>query len=301
MSVDMNFIKNEFAECKIAVKENEIMSSHTSFKIGGCADIYAIPDSVEKFCTSIKIAYKNNVPVFVLGKGSNILVRDSGVRGIVVSTEKLDKITVSGNKMECQCGASFTYSAIVARDNGLSGLSFAYGIPGSIGGAVYMNAGAYGGQISDVVVRTTYYDAENDEIRGCVDHKFGYRESVFKENRSWYIISSEFELIPGDMAAIKAEMDDYMERRRSKQPLEFPSAGSTFKRYPGHFTGQLIEESGLKGTRIGGAEVSEKHAGFVINRDNATAEDVLNLIDHIKSVIKANYGFELECEVIIVG
>ena len=241
------------------------------------------------------------MPVFVLGKGSNILVRDSGIRGVVVSTEKLDKITVDGNKLICQSGASFTYAAIVARDNGLSGLTFAYGIPGSVGGAVYMNAGAYGGQISDVVVKTTYYDAENDEVRECEEHNFGYRESVFKENRSWYIISSEFELTPGDPATIKAEMDDYMERRRSKQPLEFPSAGSTFKRYPGHFTGQLIEESGLKGARVGGAEVSTKHAGFVINRDNATADDVLNLIDHIKSVIKNNYGFELECEVIVVG
>lgn len=300
MSVDMNLIKNEFAECNITVRENEIMSAHTSFKIGGCADIFAIPNNVEEFCNSIKIAYKYSIPVFVLGKGSNILVSDSGIRGIVVSTEKLDKITVNGNKLVCQCGASFTYAAIVARDNGLAGLSFAYGIPGSVGGAVYMNAGAYGGQISDVVVKSTYYDAESDEVCECKEHNFGYRESVFKENKSWFIISSEFELTPGDKVTIKAEMDDYMERRRFKQPLEFPSAGSTFKRYPGHFTGQLIEESGLKGTRIGGAEVSEKHAGFVINRDNATAEDVLNLIDHIKSVIKKNYGFELECEVIIV-
>ncbi len=301
MSFDLNLIVNKLTELQIEVRENELMSSHTSFKIGGAADIFVLPDTVNKFCYAVKTARECGAPVFVLGKGSNILVLDSGIRGVVISTEKLNNISVDGTKMVCECGASLTYSAIVAKDNSLSGLAFAYGIPGSIGGAVYMNAGAYGGQISDVLTKVTYYDSENDKICECYDHKFGYRESIYRENSSWYILSAEFELSVADSADLKAEMDDYMERRRSKQPLEFPSAGSTFKRYPGHFTGQLIEECGLKGKRIGGAEVSEKHAGFVINRENATASDVIALIDFVKAEIRNKYGFELECEVITVG
>lgn len=300
MSFNLNLLKNELSEFDIEIRENEMMKAHTTFKIGGPADIFAVPDTVEKFCASIRIARKYGSPVFVLGKGSNILVLDCGIRGVVVSTEKLSNVKVDGTKMVCECGVSLTYSAIAAKDNSLAGLSFAYGIPGSVGGAVYMNAGAYGGQISDVVFKTTYYDAVKDEICECTDHKFGYRESIYKENPEFYVISAEFQLKKGDSTEIKAEMDDYMERRRSKQPLEFPSAGSTFKRYPGHFTGQLIQECGLKGKRIGGAEVSEKHAGFVINRDNATCEDVLELIKYIKAEIKNKYGFEIECEVITV-
>ena len=182
MFSNINTVINKLTEAGIEFKENELMSAHTSFKVGGAADVFASPSSIEEFCKTVNIAKENNVPVFILGKGSNILVLDTGIRGVVVTTEKLNNYKVDGKKFYCECGVSLTYSAIVAKDNSLAGLSFAYGIPGSIGGAVYMNAGAYGGQISDVLVKTTYYNAETNEICECTDHHFGYRESIYKEN-----------------------------------------------------------------------------------------------------------------------
>ena len=301
MSFNIAELITKYNEANITIKENEPMSFHTSFKVGGPADIFAVPETIEDLCKAIKLAKTADAPVFILGKGSNILVLDTGIRGVVISTEKVSNISVDNNRMTCECGASLTYSAIVARDAGLAGLAFVYGIPGSVGGAVFMNAGAYGGQMSDVVVKTKYYDTLTDEVCECTEHNFGYRESIYKEHPERIVLSAEFELKEGNIEEIKAEMDDYMERRRSKQPLEYPSAGSTFKRYPGHFTGQLIEECGLKGVRVGGAEVSEKHAGFIINRDNATSEDILGLIQFVKAEIKKKYGFEIECEVITVG
>ncbi len=302
MSTSVKRLIDLLSENNISFTLNELMSKHTTFKIGGPACIYATPSSIEELCKAVSLSIDCDVPYFILGKGSNILVSDEGVNGIVISCENLNRIEISGNRIICECGASLTRCASEAKNASLAGLAFAYGIPGSVGGAVYMNAGAYGGQVSDVLVSSTYYNPETREICTCVgdEHHFGYRESIYKENPTWVVLSAEFQLAKGDQNEIKAEMDDYMDRRRSKQPLEYPSAGSTFKRYPGHFTGQLIEESGLKGTMIGGAQVSEKHAGFIINKSDATAADVKELIDYVKSVIKNNYGFEIECEVIFV-
>ena len=303
MSASVNKLIDLLSENNISYTANELMSRHTSFKIGGPAEIFAMPCTIEDLCKVVSLSIDCNVPYFILGKGSNILVSDDGIKGVVVSCENLNRIEINGNTIICDCGASLTRCASEAKNASLAGLSFAYGIPGSIGGAVYMNAGAYGGQISDVLVSSTYFNPKTKQICTCVgeDHKFGYRESIYKENPDWIILSAEFKLTEGDQDKIKAEMDDFMDRRRSKQPLEYPSAGSTFKRYPGHFTGQLIEESGLKGKMIGGAQVSEKHAGFIINKSNATSKDVKELINFVKSTIKSNYGFEIECEVIFVG
>ena len=286
----------------ISYRMNEPMSEHTTFRIGGCADIFVIPDNTDKLITAIKAVKKSNIDYYVVGRGSNLIFPDDGYKGIVVSTEGLKNISVSGNTIVCDCGVSMNVLSSKARDAALKGLSFAYGIPGFVGGAVFMNAGAYGGQISDVLVRSTYYDTETGKIGTfeAADHKFGYRESVYKENPSFVILSAEFVLENGDPALIKAEMDDFMERRRTKQPLEFPSAGSVFKRPVGYFAGQLIEECGFKGKGVGGAVVSEKHAGFIVNIGGATAKDVADLVDWIKREVFNKYGVELVCEIIFV-
>lgn len=286
----------------IQYKINEPMSDHTTFRIGGCADVYATPESEELLIRAVQIAREENVRYYVMGRGSNLLFSDDGYRGVVISTLELRNISVCGNTVICGCGASLNSIAVAARDASLEGLAFAYGIPGLVGGAVFMNAGAYGGQISDVLVKSTYFDPATGNIGTFTgaEHKFGYRESVYKENPRLVILCAEFKLENGDRHKITADMEDYMGRRRSKQPLEYPSAGSVFKRPVGHFAGRLIEESGLKGKKIGGATVSEKHAGFIVNAGGATAKDVLELIDFIKSEVRKNYSVELTCEVIFV-
>ncbi len=299
----LNSLIENYSSIGIAYKTSEPMSEHTTFRIGGEADVFACPDSVEQLIDAIKIAKNEGVKFIVVGRGSNLLFSDDGFRGVVISTENLKKISVEGNRIICECGVTMTVLAQKARDAELQGLSFAYGIPGFVGGAVYMNAGAYGGQMSDVMVKSTYYNTETDEI--CIvegdGHKFGYRESIYKENPNYVILSAEMELTNGKYDEIKAEMEDFMERRRSKQPLEYPSAGSVFKRCEGYFTGKLIEESGLKGKRVGGAEVSVKHAGFIINVGGAKASDVLQLVQIIKDEIRKNYSLELVCEIIYVS
>lgn len=295
-------VLNKYKLNNIPFELNVSMSEHTTFRVGGPADVYARPNNTENLVLALKIAKEENVRFFVLGRGSNLLFSDEGFRGVIISTENLKSINVEGSKIFCECGVSLTSLSQKARDAGLSGLSFAYGIPGFVGGAVYMNAGAYGGQISDVLAKSTYYDVDNDEI-GCVEgsaHNFGYRDSIYKKNNNLVILSAEFELKQGDSSAIRAEMDDYMERRRSKQPLEFPSAGSVFKRPEGYFVGQIVEESGLKGKMIGGAKVSEKHAGFIVNAGGATAKDVIELVNFIKAEIRSRYSVELVCEIIYV-
>ena len=295
-------VLNKYELNNIPFDLNIPMSEHTTFRIGGNADVFARPDSVEKLVAALNIAKEENVRFFVLGRGSNLLFADEGFRGIIISTENLKKITVDGNVITCECGVTLTTLAQKARDASLAGLSFAYGIPGFVGGAVYMNAGAYGGQISDVLVRSTYYDVVSGEI-GVLsgdEHKFGYRESAYKEDTNKIILSAEFELASGDSAVIRSEMDDYMERRRSKQPLEYPSAGSVFKRPVGYFAGLLIEESGLKGKKVGGAMVSEKHAGFIVNAGGATAADVLGLVKLIQDTVKERYAVDLVCEIIYI-
>ncbi len=289
-SADITFIKDE------------PLSRHTSFRIGGPCKLFVSPESAESFVEAYELAKQTGIKVYVLGRGSNVLFDDCGFDGIVLSTEKLSSVIVDGNRLIAGAGASFTHIAAVARDAGLSGLEFAYGIPGSVGGAVYMNAGAYGGEVSDCLVSSTAFVADEKHII-CVegeDHRFGYRTSVYKQKGNCVILSAEFELESGNVEDIRSKMEDLMGRRKSKQPLEYPSAGSVFKRPEGYFVGQIIEELGLKGHSIGGAQISEKHAGFIINKDNATCKDVKDLIAFIKEKVKAAYGVDLECEVIFV-
>ncbi len=300
--MDYATIISALSEKGIAYFENEPMSRHTTFRIGGPAKLYIVPESIESFADAVMIVKDAGVRYFMIGKGSNVLFADEGYEGAVISTEKLNRVTVTGNEIYCECGASFTAVSHTARDNSLTGLEFANGIPGSVGGAVYMNAGAYGGEVSQVLKESTYFDTDSCKIVTIPldEHDYGYRTSVYVKNKSWVILSAVFSLETGNAADIKAVMDDYMLRRKTKQPLEYPSAGSVFKRCQGHFTGQMIEEQGLKGYSVGGAQISEKHAGFIINKGGATASDVLELISFIQKKINKAYGLDLECEVICV-
>ena len=285
----------------IDIKQNEMMKNHTSFKIGGECDYFVIPKNSQQLKAVINKAKELNLPVFVLGKGSNLLVSDSGVEGVVISMLGLNEIEVNGDEITAGAGVSVAALCVAALNNGLSGLEFAYGIPGSVGGGLYMNAGAYGGEFSDTVIKAEYLSYEGELVTvDAKDMALGYRTSIFKQNGG-IILSATFKLKQGESQKIKAAMDDFMDRRKTKQPLEYPSAGSTFKRPTGYFAGALIEENNLKGVSVGGAMVSEKHAGFVINYDNATANDVKGLMAKIKKTVKENNGVELEPEIIFVG
>ena len=285
----------------IDIKQNEIMKNHTSFKIGGECDYFVIPKNSQQLKAVINKAKELNLPVFVLGKGSNLLVSDNGVEGVVISMLGLNEIEVNGDEITAGAGVSVAALCVAALNNGLSGLEFAYGIPGSVGGGLYMNAGAYGGEFSDTVIKAEYLSYEGELVTvDAKDMALGYRTSIFKQNGG-IILSATFKLKQGESQKIKAAMDDFMDRRKTKQPLEYPSAGSTFKRPTGYFAGALIEENNLKGVSLGGAMVSEKHAGFVINYDNATANDVKGLMAKIQKTVKENNGVELEPEIIFVG
>ena len=288
-------------ELTIEYIKNEPMGRHTTFKIGGNADVLVKIKSNEQLNQVLSLAKSFDVPCFVLGKGSNILVSDNGIEGIVIKLDGLDEIKISGNSVVSGAGVSLRALCTAAQKASLTGLEFAYGIPGTVGGALYMNAGAYGGEMSQVVVSATAIDKDGNEIKLLLsDMQLGYRTSVFKNN-GLIITSVTLELKEGNSQDIKAAMDDFFARRRDKQPLEYPSAGSTFKRPEGYFAGALIEQNNLKGVSVGGAEVSKKHAGFVINKGGATCSDVLSLINKIKDVVKNADGVDLEPEVIFVG
>lgn len=276
------------------------MKEHTTFKIGGNADLYAEPKSRDELLFLLSCAKGCGIPVFILGKGSNLLVSDKGIEGLVICLLKMNSVSVEGTGMTCECGANLSGACIAAQQNSLSGLEFAYGIPGSVGGALFMNAGAYGGEMKQVVKGAYCLDENLNEIyleNSQMD--LSYRHSIFKNNM--IITKVIFELSVGDKEEISAKMQEFLKRRKEKQPLEYPSAGSTFKRPEGNFAGTLIEKNGLKGVRQGGAMVSEKHAGFIINYDNATAKDVAALIEKIKETVYNGDGIALETEVIIVG
>ncbi len=299
--MDLLKTKAFLEENRIPYRENEPMNIHCSFKTGGNADVFVTANSV----TDIKIVFDfckaEQMPLTVLGNGTNLLISDRGICGIVLSLEKLCKTEVSGNTIILESGVSLTGACVTALENSLSGLEFAYGIPGSIGGAVFMNAGAYGGEIRDVIVSATVL-TDNGKIITVKkeDMALGYRTSIFKTN-GYIILSVEFLLQNGNKDEIKSKMDELMGRRRDKQPLQFPSAGSTFKRPEGYFAGALIENAGLKGKTFGGAMVSEKHAGFIINYKNATSDDILGLVDLVKKSVKEKFGVELEKEIIYIG
>lgn len=284
-------------ENKIQYVKEKNASEFTTFKIGGkCFTVY--PENEDEFISVISFCEDNGVKYIVIGCGSNVLFSDEGYNGAVIMTQKLSKISVTDKIITAECGAQLAAVCKSAYKNGLAGLEFAYGIPGSVGGAVFMNAGAYGGEIKDVTVKVRVYSTKEKRIMEFDNETcgFGYRTSAFQTGE-YIILSAEFELTEADKVEIKARMDDFIGRRKSKQPLNYPSAGSAFKRYPGRYTGQIIEEAGLKGYTVGGAQVSEKHAGFIINKGGATADDVIKLIEHIKSVIKEREGIEIETEV----
>ena len=294
MSVDI------FKEIAPQIRENEPMSAHTSFKIGGPADMFVYAETTDQLIRLIRAARETDTPYMIIGNGSNMLVTDGGIRGLVIRIGMSD-IEVRENEITAGAGALMSRIAAEAARSGLSGFETLSGIPGSLGGGLYMNAGAYGGELKNVVKNVTYIDADGDlHTIGRDECGFGYRKSVFS-NGGKIIISAVLELQKGEESEIRKVMADYNKRRSDKQPLAFPSAGSVFKRPEGHFAGALIEGAGLKGFRIGGAEVSELHAGFIINRGGATARDVLALIEHIRKTVKEQYGVELEPEIRLVG
>ena len=289
--------------CGIPCSEIISMSNHTTMQVGGIASVVAFVRNAEEMVKAIKEAKSHCIKFVVIGNGSNVVFSDDGFDGLVIITGNMKNFTVEGNVIKADCGASVSRLAVAAKNAELSGLEFAYGIPGTIGGGLFMNAGAYGGNISDVVVSSICYDTQKDCIRkiDLDEHEFNYRESIYSKNPHLIILAVMMELVPGKMADIIATMNKNVRARKEKQPLEFPSAGSVFKRPVGYYAGEMIEKSGLKGFRIGGAEVSEKHAGFIINRGTATAKDVMDLIEHIKKTVFENYEIELECEVRFIG
>ena len=277
------------------------MSEHIYFRVGGPADILVTPVNEEQVVNTLKLCREYNVPYFILGNGSNILVKDGGVSGVVIKFNKLNKITTEGNCVTAQSGALLKDVSKAALENNLRGFEFACGIPGSIGGAVFMNAGAYDGEMAHVIKSARVID-ENCNIKNLTKEELelGYRSSIVMK-KGYVVIEATVELESGEYASIKDKIDDLTNRRESKQPLEYPSAGSTFKRPEGYFAGKLIQDSGLKGFSIGGAAVSEKHSGFVINKGGATAKDVLDVIAHVQKTVKENFDVELHTEVRIIG
>lgn len=283
------------------IKKNEPMKNHTSFKIGGPADEFCEVTSEEEIKRLIDYASEKGVPYTVMGNGSNLLVADGGIRGLVIKIARgFDEISVGGEKITAQSGALLSRIASAAYRNSLTGLEFASGIPGTLGGGIYMNAGAYGGELKDVIESVTYLDNGEIITKTADMLEFGYRKSSFTD-KDYIILSAKLKLKKGNPDEIKEKTDDYRQRRTSKQPLDMPSAGSTFKRPEGYFAGKLIEDSGLKGFKIGGAQVSEKHSGFVVNAGGATAADVKALIEHIQKTVKEKFGVEMKTEVKMLG
>ncbi|WP_251519105.1 MULTISPECIES: UDP-N-acetylmuramate dehydrogenase [Staphylococcus] len=286
---------------KEIIKVDEPLKRYTYTETGGKADFYLSPTQHEHVQEIVHFAYKNDLPVTYLGNGSNIIIREGGIRGIVISLLSLDKIDVSDDAIISGSGAAIIDVSRTARDKSLTGLEFACGIPGSVGGAVFMNAGAYGGEIKDCI-----------DYALCVNHKgelitltnneleLDYRSSVVQKD-DLVVVEAAFTLEPGNQEEIQSKMDDLTERRESKQPLEYPSCGSVFQRPPGHFAGKLIQDSDLQGHRIGGVEVSKKHAGFMVNVDKGTATNYEDLIHHVQNVVKEKFDVELHPEVRIIG
>lgn len=281
---------------------NEPMNRHTTFQIGGPADIVVYPTRRREICDLVRICRAEDIPYISLGNGSNVLVSDTGIRGLVIMTDRMHRITVDNDsRIEAWAGAPLSRVATIAKNYQLSGLEFAFGIPGTIGGAVYMNAGAYNHQMNQVITATEYVDGEGQlcTVEGD-DHQFGYRTSCFKDTNH-IIVKTHLQLSPGKESEITELMKQYTQARKEKQPLELPSAGSAFKRPEGFFAGKLIEDCGLKGRRVGGAEVSTKHAGFIVNVGGAKAKDVLDLVDIIKTEVLQKFGVELEPEIKFIG
>lgn len=283
------------------VRINEPMMKHTSFRAGGAARWFAVPETAEELKAVLAACRKADTPWYVIGNGSNLLVSDKGFPGVIISTDKFDRLEVNGTEITVGAGVMLSKLANTAYKAGLAGLEFAAGIPGTVGGACVMNAGAYGSEMINVLKSVTVLTPEGTvETLPAESLELGYRTSVIPK-KGYLVLEAVMSLTEGNMEESKALMDDLAFRRKDKQPLEFPSAGSTFKRPAGHFAGKLIEDCGLKGFTVGGAQVSEKHAGFVINKGGATASDIYNLCKEVEKRVKAEFGVSLEMEVKLLG
>lgn len=275
------------------------LSNHSTFRIGGVADVALFPRSREELCQSLSLLQENDIPPLIIGRGSNVVFSDEGYRRAVIFTDQCRMFKIEENVIFADVGVLLSSLASTAKDASLSGLEFVFGIPGTLGGAVYMNAGAYGGSMSDVCISSEYYDIQTGKVSRLTDGSqcFGYRTSIYQKHPERIILGATLKLQKGDTEQIAQRMHTYLEKRRATQPLDKPNAGSVFKRPEGHFAGKLIEDCGLKGLTVGGAQVSEKHAGFIVNQGGATCEDVKRLIEQIQTIVLQKTGVELECEI----
>ena len=298
--MDYRFIREICEKHGASYAENEPLAPYTSFRIGGLCPIMAKPGSIDCLCELIKALNREKMPFRVMGRGSNLLISDNGIDvPVILISSDMGGISFKDEQIVCGAGAALNAVCKAALEHSLTGLEFAYGIPGSVGGALYMNAGAYGGEMKDVVKSCTYIDENGEQHTLSADKmELSYRHSFFS-GKPFIITEITLSLKQGDKEQIQAKMHDLMQKRCDKQPLDYPSAGSTFKRPEGDFAGRLIEAAGLRGFSVGGAAVSEKHCGFVINKSNATFDDVKKLIDIIKQRVKETSGRDLSCEVII--
>lgn len=288
---------------KDKVKYNEKMSKYTTMRVGGPCDCIVFPDEISKIKEVIDFCKNENITFFVIGNGSNLLVKDEGIHGVVIKLgHRFSKIELDGEYILAYAGATMPALSQLAKKNSLKGLEFACGIPGTIGGGVKMNAGAYGSQISDILYEVTYMD-EKEEIKTIKnkDCSFGYRKSIFTINPNYVILSAKFKLERGNIDEIENKMKENSLARKAKQPLEYPNFGSVFKRPEGYFVGKLVDDAGLRGYKIGGAQVSTKHTGFIVNVDNATCKDVLDLIGYVQTAVYNKFNVKLTPEVIIIG
>ncbi len=294
-------MKAFLAQCRgarIPVKSDLPLCEYSTFRIGGTADLALFPTTVEQLCLQLAMLAQSGLKYKVVGNGSNVLFSDAGYRGVMVFTTEMKQYRFDSDTLYAQSGASLARICTDASRQGYQGFAFGCGIPGTVGGGVYMNAGAYGGQISDVLISSECYDTAHNRVftMDADAHEFAYRHSIFFSHPEYIILSGTFALREGSAREIMQKVKEQSVARREKQPLNFPSAGSTFKRPEGYFAGKLIEDAGLKGLRVGGAMVSEKHAGFVVNEGGATAADVLALVEQIKQRVYAQFGINLECE-----
>lgn len=289
----------EFPE--IEIKQDEPLMHYTYTHTGGPADWLAFPKNVEEVQTLVAYANDHQLPLTVLGNASNLIVRDGGIEGLTLILTRMNKISVTGNRVTAEAGAAYIETTIAARDHSLTGLEFAAGIPGSIGGAIFMNAGAYGGETKEVVESATVLLPDGTVKRLTNEElDFGYRHSSVQDNHG-VVLDATFSLQPGDHDEITAKMDELNARRAAKQPLDLPSCGSVFKRPTGYFAGKLIHDAGLQGYTAGGAQVSTKHAGFIVNIDHGTASDYVAVIHHVQQTVKEKFGVSLQTEVRIIG
>lgn len=278
------------------------MKKHTTFRVGGNADYFIVPKTIEEVKNVVALCKETDMPYYILGNGSNLLVSDKGYRGVIIQIYKeMNEICIEGDQIKVQAGALLSKIGSAALEAGLTGFEFASGIPGTIGGAVVMNAGAYGGEMKDVLEEVTALTPEGEVIVLRKEElELGYRTSIIAK-KDYIVLEAKLKLEKGEKDAIKGRMDELKLQRTTKQPLEYPSAGSTFKRPEGYFAGKLIQDAGLRGFQVGGAQVSEKHCGFVINKDHATAADVWELMCQVRAIVKEKFGVELEPEVKRLG